>query len=1153
MPTIEQLTVQFDAAFAAGMKDGSDAVEKFAASLEKASASASITDQVITKATRSIDSIAKGLVGASAEAARTEAANRKYEASLAAIQAAEARAGGATADTTLLRQRAEAQLQQSIAAAKTYGDTIEQKFNPATLSSGKSIEQMVVSAGNAAFAMRQLGVQSVQAISGIATGQSVMQVLIQQGHQVADVALSTGTGFGILGEAAKKAFDLITSPTALVVAASAAIVGLGAAAESADRRLVAMQTSLRATRDDFLSMGAEAVAAGKAVAASSVFGRSDATAAAGTIAASPNFAGTKAQLVDLVKIAGDVATVLGVSLPDEAKVFAQALGDAGKVAQDFADRHLFGFNQELARSIDLQGKAGDRAGSFGRTIDQLAKATSGAALDALTPFGKSVNALELAFTGGGQAGQGLAEKLGRPIVDMATGFVHSITDMVTVIERVVTAAQSMPPWVIEAAKAAQTAGGALLNPLGTAASAIVSRLPGTPGMPVTGNIPTDVSNEIYATAERIGIRAELADFATRIAQVESGGHQLNASGGVLTSSAGAMGIMQVMPGSAPAGLNIADRAQNIEAGLRILMDLDTRFGGDLSKIAVGYNAGPGRVGAATLPSETVAYLGKLGLTSPAPGVQFGPPVAADTHGAANATTPDEALKLANSVSAYQQAHEEAVKYQGALDALKTSGKGTAEQIAGLTFALDAAHKAEYDAIGPAAQAARAIDQQTDAAKRLGDSYAGGYAAVAQATVGNQAYQDALKFAIPGNQLFGDTVAALTSRYHDLAAQQQDNQLKAKSVDNQQQIDYLKLEVSTLGESADVRDRILAVTKAQQEIDKSQPFASPETKARILGETAAITDLNTQLKSNQQALNDIAGLATNAFDQVSNAIVQATVTGSGAAINMGNVWRGVLTSIAEGMLKIALINPLANSINGGSATTLGSIFSAVGGGSDQVLKDPSGNVIGTLGNAGSALSGGSSLLQAFGFKGIGEQLGLTGPGGLLSGLGGGSGGGILGLLNTPLWGSSASDLASIVAGAGQIPAGGIAAMGPTLGSLLGGAGAGFGLGSLGGSLIQGLLNKTGPAPTVGAGIGALGGVAAAALAPETLGLSLLAGGALGGMSSRDFGGLIKGKQNDRVRNGFSKRPIDDRGRHARLYARSRRVPPLGIYRQDVAAA
>lgn len=62
------------------------------------------------------------------------------------------------------------------------------------------------------------------------------------------------------------------------------------------------------------------------------------------------------------------------------------------------------------------------------------------------------------------------------------------------------------------------------------------------------------------------------------------------------SPRGAVGVMQVMPATgAELGLDVYDRAQNIEAGVAYLSQLLRRYNGNVALALAAYNAGPTRV------------------------------------------------------------------------------------------------------------------------------------------------------------------------------------------------------------------------------------------------------------------------------------------------------------------------------------------------------------------------------------------------------------------------------------------------------------------------------------------------------------------------------------------------------------------------------
>ena len=145
------------------------------------------------------------------------------------------------------------------------------------------------------------------------------------------------------------------------------------------------------------------------------------------------------------------------------------------------------------------------------------------------------------------------------------------------------------------------------------------------------NVPVyqkDAAGNIVALPKAGEVPTDLDSIWSRMLQQESGGRQFAADGSPLTSPKGAIGIAQVMPGTAPEAAALAglpfdenryrtDPAYNEALG-RAYFNQQVRTFGDPARAAAAYNAGPGAVRRAVqrggenwlslLPAETQNYV-----------------------------------------------------------------------------------------------------------------------------------------------------------------------------------------------------------------------------------------------------------------------------------------------------------------------------------------------------------------------------------------------------------------------------------------------------------------------------------------------------------------------------------------------------------------
>ena len=118
----------------------------------------------------------------------------------------------------------------------------------------------------------------------------------------------------------------------------------------------------------------------------------------------------------------------------------------------------------------------------------------------------------------------------------------------------------------------------------TTSTTSASASTGTTNTPVSGNF----ANLINQAAQKYGVDAGLVKS---IIKAES---NFNPNA---VSKAGALGLMQLMPGTAR-GLGVSnalDTAQNIDGGVHFLSNLLKHYNGNVRLAVAAYNAGPGAV------------------------------------------------------------------------------------------------------------------------------------------------------------------------------------------------------------------------------------------------------------------------------------------------------------------------------------------------------------------------------------------------------------------------------------------------------------------------------------------------------------------------------------------------------------------------------
>lgn len=523
------------------------------------------------------------------------------------------------------------------------------------------------------------------------------------------------------------------------------------------------------------------------------------------------------------------------------------------------------------------------------------------------------------------------------------------------------------------------------------------------------------------------------------------------------------------------------------------------------------------------------------------GAIYGPPIAglSSQSDVATKALDDVARQRASGLPSVQieQYRKQNSEFQAELAKLGSRTTENAALFDSYTHAIAANNKAIEDATKKSethrTESEKAIDKlnaQIDTQNKLADAYRAGGGQIIDITAKLKAQEQAISEGLaPGTAKYTAEVIRLTdANIRLLQSTGQANVEKQINDINQTTEAQLAVNAAYDGTEASLTHANNA-QKAYADVLKqnlkpgTDDFTDAVTRETdALDRSAAATK---SLQTAQQSVNALTGSLENAFDRLGQSLSDAFVSGSGQAVNFGNIFKAVIASVVSDMVKLAVINPIVNNLFGTSRPTLGGALGSLLGGSSGGSSSSGGgfgiNDLLTVGGAADKLTGGSLSSSLTDWLGLKDALSSVKS---FFGFGNGGSSGISSILNSGLFGTSTAEaaLAAATPGAFGAAAGGLnfaplAAQtasgasgatgilgGATLGSLAGGFGAGFGVGSLAGGFVQSSLGKVGPAPQIGAGVGAAAGAAIGSIIP---GIGTIIGGLIGGLIGGGGGGLI----------------------------------------------
>ncbi|MFT8591292.1 MAG: phage tail length tape measure family protein [Acetobacter orientalis] len=882
MPTIEELRVSY-------ASNVETVAKRDAQALNNVADAAEVVDQKITRTTKS------GLAYVNRFDAVTKSANAlaKAQKELEAAQTAVDTALAKGSVTTEQAERALEGLRDRVSQASQKHKEAQEAVSGAAASTDTHTVSVTKNTGAIklqSYQVAQVADEFHKWVDQVLAGGSALTATT---YQLPNMVQAMGG----LGNATKLVGGFLAGPGGLVLAAGAAglaFAKMGTYAESEQENLAQLSQRLRATRDDYADMSDAAEKAARSLHDNSDgLSLSDSRSATQTIAAVPTV--DSSQLKRLTADARDLATVMGATVPDAAKTLASALQDPAKAAQDFEQQGLSGFNAGLVLSVQHMQQAGDRSGALASVMNALETSVSGAANRSLTPFQKALHSLKDEAGGVGEVVQQTFEHMGDGIVSMSTSGINALKDLVAEIKALPDQLEPVADSIWDTVSSAASWAGGVLN------SGVQAIVPSTLAhLMQQGSTPDPVfQSPSSAPANNSSVSPSVQELDARSKAVTS----LSAHFADLKKT-----VDENIGSDSSLSGQTEDQRRKIEGLSSAVAALkELHAAGRISE--ADYTDGMRNLNG-QITAANVALVGLRG-----PFVELIEQQQRATQSAAALTGYDKAM-----AEAAQQADDAARSLSGGL--ASASEKAQVQAAAARTLA------AEYST------ATSVMQRHTAMQGQIVSAWSEGGAAAQHATNYVQAYTEALDHYKSGSAAF---VQAVTARTQALDAQYVASQkidLAKNTFANDNQLKLIGLENSSLGMNADARALLIArMQSEQEELQKGNSLQDQSVQA-YLNSKDAVLEASQAYQHHEQVLSDVTGSISSMADTLTNDLTQGFVQGTAHGISFKNILSGIETQIGGLVIKMGLINPLLNKIDGGTRTTLSDINQVLGSSSSS---------------------------------------------------------------------------------------------------------------------------------------------------------------------------------------------------------------------------